>query len=46
MIEAHAHLADDQDNAGLRTTGFGDVCPRGKNAQDTSTAMGLRVVGE
>lgn len=45
MIEAHAHLADDRDSAGLHATSYGDVCPPSK-AMATSAPSGLRVVGE
>lgn len=45
MIAAHAHLAADRDAAGLKVTGFGDVCPPLK-AMETDAAPALRVVGE
>jgi len=45
IIAAHAHLADDRDNANLPAQGFGDVCPPVKG-QVAEPGNPLRVVGE
>jgi hypothetical protein len=45
MIAAHAHLADDRDEANLQTIGFGDTCPP-QTGSASPHAAPLRIVGE
>ena len=45
MIAAHAHLAEDRDDANLQSIGFGDTCPPQTGCAN-GPANTLRVVGE
>ncbi len=46
VVEAHSHLAEDRDAAGLRTVGMGDVleCPPERGAHTADDEQQLRAV--
>ncbi|MEH6701663.1 hypothetical protein [Parasphingorhabdus sp.] len=46
VVEAHAHLVEDRDDAGLRTVGLGDVgkCPPNQASAADEKSSPLRVV--
>lgn len=46
VVEAHAHLAEDRDEAGLQTVSWGDVfeCPPAKAANAHEAVNPLRIV--
>ena len=46
VVEAHEHLAEDRNDAGLRTVSWGDVseCPPNKASASRETSNPLRVV--